>query len=140
MRGGTRKRGGTWTWFFDAVDPATGKRRQRSKGGFRTKREAQAALSEALATYRAGTLVEPSTLTLGVFLNEWLPAMAGNLEPNTHEVYGHYARAYVKPRLGQVRLQQLTAANLRGFYTELAASGGRRSQGLKPKTVRTCMP
>jgi hypothetical protein len=46
MRGGTRKRGDTWTWFFDAVDPVTGKRRQRSKGGFRTKREAQAALSE----------------------------------------------------------------------------------------------
>src|SRR6266511_2868763 len=53
MRGGTRKRGETWTWFFDAVDPVTGKRRQRSKGGFRTKREAQAALSEALAAYRA---------------------------------------------------------------------------------------
>jgi integrase len=136
MRGGTRKRGDTWTWYFDAADPATGKRRQRSKGGFRTKREAQAALSEALAAYRAGTLVEPSKLTLGAFLDEWLPAMAGNLEPNTHEVYGHYARAYVKPELGHVRLQQLTATDLRGFYAELAASGGRRSQGLKPKTVK----
>jgi integrase len=61
---------------------------------------------------------------------------AGNLKPNTHEVYGHYARAYVKPKLGQVRLQQLTATNLRGFYSELAASGGRRGQGLKPKTVK----
>ena len=136
MRGGTRKRGDTWTWFFDALDPVTGKRRQRSKGGFRTKREAQAALSEALAAYRAGTLVEPSKLTLGVFLDEWLPAMAGNLEPNTHEVYGHYVRTYIKPKLGHVRLQQLTAANLRACYTELAAGGGRRSQGLKPKTVK----
>jgi integrase len=136
MRGGTRKRGGTWTWYFDAVDPVTGKRRQRSKGGFRTKREAQAALSEALAAYRAGTLVEASRLILGVFVDEWLPTMAGNLEPNTHEVYGHYARAYIKPRLGHVRLQQLTATNLRALYTELAASGGRRGQGLKPKTVK----
>ncbi len=136
MRGGTRKRGDTWTWYFDAVDPVTGKRRQRSKGGFRSKREAQAALSEALAAYRAGTLVEASRLTLGVFLDEWLPTMAGNLEPNTHEVYGHYARAYIKPRLGHVRLQQLTATNLRALYTDLAASGGRRGQGLKPKTVK----
>jgi integrase len=136
MRGGTRKRGDTWTWYFDAVDPATGKRRQRSKGGFRTKREAQAALSEALAGYRAGTLVEPSKLTLGAFLDEWLPTMAGNLEPNTHEVYGHYARAYVTPKLGHIRLQQLTASDLRAFYGELGASGGRRSQGLKPKTVK----
>jgi integrase len=136
MRGGTRKRGDTWTWYFDAVDPVTGKRRQRSKGGFRTKREAQAALSEALAAYRAGTLVEASRLTFGVFLDEWLPTMAANLEPNTHEVYGHYARAYIKPRLGHMRLQQLTATNLRALYTELAASGGRSGQGLKPKTVK----
>jgi hypothetical protein len=101
---------------------------------------ASRSLSEALAAYRTGTLVEPSKLTLGAFLDEWLPGMAGNLEPNTHEVYGHYARAYIKPKLGHVRLQQLTASNLRGFYSELAASGGRRGQGLKRKPSRTCMP
>ena len=40
MRGSVRKRGSTWTWYLDAPpDPVTGKRRQASKGGFRTKRE-----------------------------------------------------------------------------------------------------
>jgi hypothetical protein len=43
VRGGTRKRGTTWTWYLGVVDPATSRRRQLSKGGFRTKREAQAA-------------------------------------------------------------------------------------------------
>jgi hypothetical protein len=57
-------------------------------------------------------------------------------EPNTHEVYGHYARAYVKPKLGHIWLQQLTATDLRTFYSQLAASGSRRSQGLKLKTVK----
>jgi integrase len=33
-------------------------------------------------------------------------------------------------------LQQLTATNLRRFYTELVASGGRRGQRLKPKTIK----
>ena len=43
MRGSVRKRGSTWTWYLDAPpDPLTGKRRQASKGGFRTKRECQA--------------------------------------------------------------------------------------------------
>jgi len=36
-----RKRGHTWTAYWEARDPSTGKRRQHSKGGFRTKKEAQ---------------------------------------------------------------------------------------------------
>jgi hypothetical protein len=34
MRGFVRKRGSTYTWYFDVPDPMTGKRRQYSKGGF----------------------------------------------------------------------------------------------------------
>ena len=68
MRGSVRKRGTTWTWYLDAPpDPVTGKRRQASKGGFRTKREAQQALNEALARLRDGTFVQPSQLPSGAF-------------------------------------------------------------------------
>jgi hypothetical protein len=81
MRGSIRKRGHTYTWYLDVVDPLTGKRRQASKGGFRTKREAQHALNGALANLRAGSFVEPSTRTLGSFLeNEWLPAAPSALD------------------------------------------------------------
>jgi hypothetical protein len=47
MRGSVRKRGAIYTWYLDQYD-ASGRRRQFTKGGFRTKREAQAALNEAL--------------------------------------------------------------------------------------------
>ena len=42
MPGGwTRKRGSTWTWYIEDVpDPRTGRPRQVSKGGFRTRKEA----------------------------------------------------------------------------------------------------
>jgi hypothetical protein len=66
MRGSVRKRGSTWTWYLDAPpDPLTGKRRQASKGGFRTKRECQDALNETLARLREGIFVPPSQRTLG---------------------------------------------------------------------------
>ena len=59
MRGSVYKRGSTWTWHVDVgVDPVTGRRRQQTKGGFKTKRECQAALNDALAALRAGTFVE----------------------------------------------------------------------------------
>jgi hypothetical protein len=56
MSGFVRKRGSTWTWYLNVPDPATGERRQRTKGGFRSKKECQAALTEAAAALRAGTL------------------------------------------------------------------------------------
>jgi hypothetical protein len=44
-------RGTTWRFVVDlAPDPATGRRRQRRGSGFRTRREAEAALNELLAT------------------------------------------------------------------------------------------
>ena len=45
MRGFVRKRGSTYTWYFDVPDPVTGKRRQYSRGGFRTKKHCQQALN-----------------------------------------------------------------------------------------------
>jgi Arm DNA-binding domain len=77
MRGSIRRRGSTYTWYISVPDPVTGERRQRSKGGFRTKRECQEALTEALARLREGTFVVSSPpRSLGAFLmDEWLPAV-----------------------------------------------------------------
>jgi hypothetical protein len=56
MRGSIRKRGSTYTYILDMPpDPVTGKRRQKTKGGFRTKRECQAALNEAIMAVQTGT-------------------------------------------------------------------------------------
>ena len=41
MTGSVRKRGETWTWYLWVPDPLSGKPRQRTKGGYRTKRECQ---------------------------------------------------------------------------------------------------
>ncbi len=54
---------------------------------------------------------------LGEYLiDEWLPAMRHVLKPTTLASYEDYARAYVVPVLGNVRLQeQLTAPRLSAF-------------------------
>jgi integrase len=108
MRGSIRKRGRTYTWYLFVPDPATGKPRQRSKGGYRTKRECQAALNDALSTVRTGTFVEASRRTMGRFLrDEWLPAMQLNVRPTTWATYQGLLEAYVIPALGGIELQQL---------------------------------
>jgi integrase len=139
MRGSVRKRGSTWTWYLDAPpDPVTGKRRQASKGGFRTKRECQDALNETLARLREGTFVPPSQRTLGSFLlEEWLPAVQPpRVRPSTWESYRMNAETHIVPALGHLALQRLTPAHLTAFYRSLLDHGRRDGGGLAAKTVR----
>jgi integrase len=140
MRGSVRKRGSTWTWYlFIEPDPVTGKRRQRSKGGFRTKRECHEALNEALAALRTGTFVEPSQRTLGVFLvEEWLPAIRPpKMRPSTWLSYQKNVERHIVPALGRLPLQRLTPAQLAAFYRSLLEHGRRDGRGgLAPKTIR----
>ena len=139
MKGGTRKRGTTWTWHLGVLDPATGRWRQLSKGGFPTKREAQAALNEAKAALRAGIFVEPSRLTLGAFLTEhWLPTARAAVRPTTWTTYRIYAEAQVIPALGHIPLQALTAAHLNRLYANLPSMGGETAAvGSSPRASAT---
>ncbi len=121
MRGSIRKRGSTYTWYLDVPDPVTGKRRQRSRGGFRTKRECQAALNEALAALRVGTFVESSKRTVASYLvDEWLSAMRPpRVRPSTWLSYQRNIERHVIPALGNIELQRLTPAQLTAFYRSL---------------------
>jgi integrase len=140
MRGTIVRRGSTWTYWVDLPpDPVTGKRRQTTKGGFRTKRECQAALNEVLVALRSGVFVEGSRRTVRSFLmDEWLPAVRPPaLRPGTWGTYRRLLDAYVAPRIGDVELQRLTPPQVSGLYRDLLANGRRRSPGpLEPKTVR----
>jgi Arm DNA-binding domain/Phage integrase, N-terminal SAM-like domain len=138
MRGSVYKRGSTWTWHVDVgVDPVTGRRRQQTKGGFKTKRECQAALNDPLAALRTGTFVEPSKRTLESFLvDEWLPALR-HLRPSTLSNYRTHIRTCVLPALGPIPLQQLSPAHLNAFYQALLSRGRLRDgHGMAPKTVQ----
>lgn len=108
-----------------------GGRKQHSKGGFRTKREAQNFLTDTMAAIRGGTFSEPTKLKLGPFLlEEWLPARKLALRPSTWASYDTAIRRHVIPHIGGVQVQQLTPGRLDRFYADLIESG------LAPKTVR----
>jgi Phage integrase, N-terminal SAM-like domain len=137
VRGGTRRHGKGWGWFFSAPDPATGKRRFYSRNGFPTKKAAQEALSAELARFHNGAFVEPSKLTVEAFLLEqWLPAVEGRLRPSTRANYTTNLQVHIIPALGSLKLQRLTAPRIATFYSELLAEGRRDGKGLAPKTVR----
>ena len=139
MRGSVYKRVSTWTWVLDVgVDPVTGKRRQRTKGGYRTKRDAELALREVHAQRAAGTFVEPSRVTLAAFVEQWLAHLVViGRAPRTVERYRELLRLHVLPELGRVPVQALTTLEVQRLYAHLLTSGRKdgRPGGLSRTTV-----
>jgi len=76
MRGSIVKRGTGYSIVYRAPDPATGKVKQTWKGGYATKRQAEAALKEIVAEVDAGTYVRPSRQTIREYMEkDWLPSL-----------------------------------------------------------------
>ncbi len=138
MRGSVIKRRDSWTVVYDeGRDPVTGKRRQRWKGGYQTRKDAEKALRVALGQLDQGTYVRPGKKTLREwFEDDWLPAVRRQRRATTAAMYANFARAYVLPTLGAVALQELTASHLDRLYTRLLDHGGRGGRPLAPNTVR----
>ena len=135
-RGRIFKRQGGYAFRVDlGPDPATGKRRQIQRQGFRTKREVEAALDEHLTTIRSGGALSPSATTLGEFLSGWLDGQASQLKETTWESY-RVVVDRVNARIGKVKIQSLTPLEIERFYALLAESGSHRGGPLAPKTIR----
>ncbi len=117
MRGSTRKRGRTWTAYWDTEDPESGHRKQKSKGGFSTRKAAQAHLATVITATADGGYVEPSKQAFGRFLlDEWLPAIESTVRPTSYAAYSGIVRRYVSTRpVGTVPLRALSGAHLTAF-------------------------
>lgn len=125
------KAGDVWRFQADAIDPATGKRRQVTRSGFSTRGEAQAALRAYLNDRDQGVERVGRSPQLGPWLAEvWLPTLAGKVKPSTEALYRQIVRANVVPRIGGVRLADLDAAALERLYRQLA------DDGLAPKSIK----
>jgi hypothetical protein len=85
VRGSVVKRGNGYSVVVELDrDPITGKRRQKWHSGYRTKRDAERALTELLAAKDSGSYVEPTKQTLADFVTEWLAAVESTIRPSTH--------------------------------------------------------
>lgn len=99
-----RKRGNTWEYSFE-IGKIDGKRKRKSKGGFRTKKECLEAGAKAKAEYDNGGIVPNKTdITYNDFLDDWLKHIKTNYKENTYNCYEREVRLYIKPNLGIYKL------------------------------------
>ncbi|MCF6095418.1 site-specific integrase [Thermovorax subterraneus] len=127
MRGHIRKRGSTWTIVF-YVD-VNGEKKQKWIGGFKTKKEAEAALAEYIQRNSFS-----KDITFGEFLDEWVKQYCeSRLAPRTLRRYTEIIRLYIKPKLGSIKMKDLSPFKLQQYYTWLMNEGD--GLALSPATV-----
>lgn len=112
-------------------------RRQLTKGGFPTKRDAEAALREVLNQADHGVVVLPSRMTVEEYLASWLDAVEPSLAATAASNYRAVIRLYVLPQIGSHRLNALRPHHLVDAYRRLLHGGGRGGRPLSPTSVRT---
>ena len=112
-------------------------RRRETRGGYATRREAQAAMSKVAVAVEEQTHVAASRLTLREYLiREWLPAIEHTIRPTTYRSYVAHVECHILPALGSLQLQKLGPAQINALYAKLTAGGRRNGMPLTPLTVR----
>lgn len=117
------------------VDDA-GKRRQRQVGNFATKREAQAALNEALAGLQKGTYVTPSKQTVRDFLETWIDTVKPELALTAWTNHREVLENSVMPHIGSIRLAELSPMDLKRWHGVLLDHGRRDGTPLAANSVK----
>jgi integrase len=138
MRGTVLKRGRTWSVVLDVGRDGHGRRVRKWHSGYQTKKDAERARVELLASLAGGTYVPPSKATIGQFLvDEWLPAKRATVKETTIASYEMHVGKHIVPRLGGFPMLGVGAAQLNAFYAGLLVDGRRSGLGgLSPTTVR----
>ena len=100
-------------------DPGTGKQIQKSVTA-KTQKEAAQKLRQATTELDRGIYQEPCKMALGQWLDIWQKDYLGAVKPKTLEAYRSNIMNHIKPALGAVRLEALTAPQIQAFYNELS--------------------
>lgn len=128
--GSITQRGDKYRVCFDYGIDRNG-RRVRKYRTFDTKRDATRAFNEHKVKMDKGTQVLPSEYTFAQWLDYWYKdIILPQIEETTAYGYRGMIENYLKPQLGEIRLQKLTARDIQQYYTWLMDE-----KKLSPNTV-----
>ncbi|WP_112181407.1 tyrosine-type recombinase/integrase [Paraliobacillus zengyii] len=121
MKGGVRKRYGSWYYYFDlATTEGKRKKIERKAEGANSKPEAERVLRQAIAEYEnSGVFFEPSKTSVHDYFQFWLKEYVElNLKHNTIENYRGVIKNHIVPALGDKHLRSLSPEVLQKFIND----------------------
>jgi integrase len=129
MKGYFRKRGSAWSFTIDlGPDPVTGKRRQKARSGFPTKRAAEQACAELIFQLSKGKYVEEKNITVSRFVEDWITEYKSlnDVKPSSVRQRQYQIR-YLIDRMGALQLKTISRKLYQTFLIELHDHGFART-------------
>ncbi len=118
-----RKRGAKWEYRISYKDPFTQKNKLKSKSGFKTKKEAQAAAATEEIKLKNGLEIDNNIL-LEHFLNDWLHEYkSGTVRKNTFELHERNILKHIVPYFKKIPLTEIKPVMYQKFINQLSDMG-----------------
>ncbi|USK46310.1 tyrosine-type recombinase/integrase [Cytobacillus oceanisediminis] len=118
-----RKRGDRWEYRISYKDPFTQKNKLKSKSGFKTKKEAQAAAATEEIKLKNG-LEFDNNILLEQFLSDWLHEYkSGTIRKNTFELHERNIQKHIIPYFKKISLTEIKPIMYQKFLNHLSNQG-----------------
>src|SRR5205814_4736386 len=118
--------------FHCSVSTMFGRRERVRRGGYTSRREAEAARDELLERSRAERTTQ--TWTVARWLRYWLSTRT-SIRPSTLRSYTEHVERHLIPHLGRVPLGELTGRQVAAMITTLAGTTSRYGRPLSASTM-----
>lgn len=114
------KQTGKWDFIFNSgINPVTGKRKQIRRRGFESKRHALDEMTKLRAEVLEDEFLDLTKMTYERYMEEWFQERKNTLQKTTFEIHSIYFRNVIKPKMGQLKVQQITPIQIQKFINEL---------------------
>jgi integrase len=117
----SHRRDGRWEARY-TIHTVEGPKRKVLYG--RTRAEVSAKLTKAMADRDGGVVFDAGGTTVGDYLDRWLSdSVRGTVRESTYSRDKYLITNHIKPALGRLKLTNLNALHLQGFYRDRLDSG-----------------
>lgn len=122
-------------------NPITGKSKRETFYG-KTQKEVLEKINEIKYQVQTGTFTAENDITVGNWILTWLREYKDNrIKKGTLTNYTNYVNSHIIPYLGNIKLQELRADQIQGFYNHLLKEGRKKpsankESGLSPTTIK----
>ncbi|MCM3768148.1 site-specific integrase [Neobacillus niacini] len=116
--------GKTWTFWVDiGPDPKTGGRRQETRGGFKTRKDAEEAVAAIITDVKQGIFIKESDILFKDFAEQWLPMYIERTCPKPGTIrLRKYGINKLLPYLAHIKLKNISEELFQEALDDLKAN------------------
>ncbi|WP_147535657.1 tyrosine-type recombinase/integrase [Bacillus marasmi] len=115
------KEGLRWLFkMYTTPDPETGEKKQTTRRGFKTKKEAMAAAIKLEQEVASGVMINNCSLTYEEVFNQWFANHIKTIKTSTRKTIESKFRTHILPRFGKLKIKDISKAYCQKMINDVA--------------------